>query len=36
MKYFLTSNPLLTKDQKLNPSNEFVDNLKRDEGPTKL
>ncbi|KST91956.1 Type 1 glutamine amidotransferase-like domain-containing protein [Lactococcus lactis] len=30
MKYFLTSNPLLTKDQKLNPSNEFVDNLKRD------
>lgn len=28
MNYFLTSNPLLATEQKLNPSNKFVDNLK--------
>ncbi|GAB6692365.1 Type 1 glutamine amidotransferase-like domain-containing protein [Streptococcus uberis] len=28
MKYFLTSNPLLVKEQKLNPNNRFVEKLK--------
>lgn len=30
MKYFLTSNPLLAKEQILNPSNKFVNNLQKD------